>query len=260
MCEAISTSHKLTVPMKIEISLWKIKLQNAINATGLPSIRIALLDTINVEWYTPLFYRLYCQHSIEFARLSNPIEFDHRFDSFFVMGMLCVCVYGCVCLVFVHEFTFQFKINRNFMSFIHFVWTSTERIFLCFVFDCHFTFHFFSSHSVCCMFVGCLFVQCSFWSLALSFNLFWRLFELAHEFLMPPLLNDICSTHGLYMIKPRHSFSIFSIRFIFLALFKNRAKWFITLKWKLSISRADFKWFDRQSHIVFSGDTNFRQE
>lgn len=38
----------------------------------------------------------YCQHSIEFARLSNPIEFDHRFDSFFVMGMLCVCVWMCM--------------------------------------------------------------------------------------------------------------------------------------------------------------------
>lgn len=154
MCEAISTSHKLTVPMKIEISLWKIKLQNAINATGLASIRIALLDTINVEWYTPLFYRSQCITPTMGDKILSTFDWICSFVEshwiwssirfFFCYGdAVCVCVYGCVCLVFVHEFTFQFKINRNFMSFIHFVWTSTERIFLCFVFDCHFTFHFF---------------------------------------------------------------------------------------------------------------------
>lgn len=114
-----------------------MKLRNAINATGFAlrqrtlndaSHFHALAQCIQKQWKIK-----YCQHSIEFARLSNPIEFDHRF----LCDCMCVCV-G-LCLVFVYEFTFQFKINRNFMSFIHFVWTSTERIFLCFVFDCHFS-------------------------------------------------------------------------------------------------------------------------
>lgn len=45
------------------------------------------------------------------------------------------------------------------MSFIHFVWTSTERIFLCFVFDCHFSSFFrmaFLCLCVCYVRFGCL--------------------------------------------------------------------------------------------------------
>lgn len=37
----------------------------------------------------------YCQHSIEFARLSNPIEFDHRLFFFLSVSLFeqCACVY-----------------------------------------------------------------------------------------------------------------------------------------------------------------------
>lgn len=108
----------------------------------------------------------------------NSIEFDIIAWHFLYV---CVHAFSFVCA----KFTFQFKINRNFMSFhSHSVWTSTQWIFLCFVFDCQ-RFSLSCTHSACS-------ILCS---LLLSFNLFWRLFEMVHEFLMPMLFNEIYSAH-----------------------------------------------------------------
>lgn len=137
-----------------------------------PSHHIALRPTtINIVYDELLAHNAFEQHN-EFERDKILSTFDWIcsfvdshwiwssvlfFRSFVryvnVNGFVCLCM----CLVFVYEFTFQFKINRNFMSFIHFVWTSTERIFLCFVFDCHFS-SFFSHGFFCVCYVrfGCL--------------------------------------------------------------------------------------------------------
>lgn len=104
--------------------------------------------------FTNAFGNKEIKHSIELVCLSIYIEFNHRY--FYMCMPLLLC-----------EFTFQFKINRNFMFSIDSVWTSTRTHFPVFCFQLY-SFLFFVAHRY-----------------QSSLRLFWQLFELVHEFLIP---------------------------------------------------------------------------